>query len=304
MSAEYQRVLFVFVDGVGLAPASDHNPWAVLPAPALARRLGGPLTLEQCQEGDDLVLAAIDANLDVDGLPQSATGQAALFTGVNAAEVMGRHVTGLPGPQVRALVESGNLLQRARRMGLRSTFANAYTRPYLDAVGAGERRPSVTTCTVSSAGLPFRQLEELERNEAVSWDILRDRFGGHGGGVLPEVEASEAGQHLSSIAASHDLTVFETFVPDMAGHRRWGFEAADAVGRIDGLLEGIWGSGDSHTTLVLTSDHGNLEDDRTRRHTRNPVPLLATGPLAREFVQIRSILDVTPAILSCFEGSQ
>ena len=302
--AEYQRVLFVFVDGVGLAPESAYNPWTHAATPALRRRLGGPLTLEQCQASDHLVLTGIDANLGIDGLPQSATGQTALFTGINAARVMGRHVTGLPGPQVRALVEDGNLFQRASHMGLGATFANAYTRPYLDAVAAGTRRPSVTTCAVASADLRFRELEDLLRGEAVSWDIERDYFGEHVVAALPTVQASEAGRHLSGIADRYHLTVFETFLPDMAGHGRWGLSPAEVVKRIDGLLGGIWKHGETSTTLVMTSDHGNLEDDRSRSHTRNPVPLLATGPLAREFAGLTSILEVTPTLLRCLETPQ
>ena len=100
MTAEYHRLLLIFVDGVGLAAATKYNPLAQLPAPGFDRLLGGPLTLEQCRQTDDLLLTGIDANLGVEGLPQSATGQAALFTGENVAQIMGRHVTGLPGPRV------------------------------------------------------------------------------------------------------------------------------------------------------------------------------------------------------------
>ena len=40
-------LLFVFLDGVGLAPASPDNPLASAPTPALRGLLGGPLTIEQ-----------------------------------------------------------------------------------------------------------------------------------------------------------------------------------------------------------------------------------------------------------------
>jgi hypothetical protein len=40
----------------------------------------------------------LDASLCVPGLPQSATGQAALLTGLNAPELMGRHIEGFPPP--------------------------------------------------------------------------------------------------------------------------------------------------------------------------------------------------------------
>ena len=300
MVSDYHRVLLIFVDGVGLAPAAEHNPLAQLPTPGIHGLLGGPLTLEQCRQTEDLLLAPIDANLSVDGLPQSATGQAALFTGVNAAKTLGRHITGLPGPQIRRIVESTNLFLAASQLGLTSTFANPYTQTYLDSLATGKRRPSVTTCAVSAAEIPLRYLADLRRDRAVSWDILRDRFAEQLGADLPVVTGVEAGNHLAELSTDHRLTVYETFITDMAGHDRLGFTVADALARVDGLIEGVMQGRDRSTTVVLTSDHGNLEDASHRRHTRNPVPLLVWGPLARRFEGVESILGVTPKILECF----
>ncbi|MBK9471587.1 MAG: hypothetical protein IPO18_04800 [bacterium] len=53
----------------------------------------------------------------------------------------------------------------------------------------------------------------------------------------------------------------------------------------------------------LTSDHGNLEDATTRRHTTNPVPLLVWGRDARETAVAVSRLDeVAPAIVGRHGG--
>lgn len=299
MSSEYHPILLLFVDGLGLAPAGPDNPLSVMPTPALHNLLGGPLTLERCSRVDGLLLAPLDATLGVDGLPQSATGQTALFTGVNGAARLGRHVTGLPGPRLRAIIEEHNLLQAARQRGLETTFANAYTSEYLAALASGARRPSVTSCALLSSRLVPRQIDELRRGEAVSWDIERDRFAQQASEDLPEVTAEEAGAHLAGIASGHHLTLYETFITDMAGHGRLGLTVEEALRRLDGLLAGVLEARDPQTTILLTSDHGNLEQSRDHRHTRNPVPLLAVGPLARHFVGARSILDVTPTILEC-----
>ena len=53
----------------------------------------------------------------------------------------------------------------------------------------------------------------------------------------------------------------------------------------------------SNTTLVITSDHGNLEDVSVKTHTRNPVPLIAMGPSAYAFDAVRDLSGITPAIL-------
>jgi bisphosphoglycerate-independent phosphoglycerate mutase (AlkP superfamily) len=52
------------------------------------------------------------------------------------------------------------------------------------------------------------------------------------------------------------------------------------------------------TTLVVTSDHGNIEDLSTRSHTQNPVPLMARGWAANAFAGASSLTDVTPAIVA------
>ena len=108
------RLVMVFVDGVGLAPAGRGNPLTAAATPTLRRLLGGPLTAERAaggassaaagatEAGGTVALAALDASLEVEGLPQSATGQTTLFTGVNAAAAVGRHVSAFPGPRLRA----------------------------------------------------------------------------------------------------------------------------------------------------------------------------------------------------------
>ena len=297
MNEEYHRILFVFVDGVGLAPASDDNPLSTVPMPAVARLLGGPLTSESVIDSPRLLLKGIDACLGVEGLPQSATGQMTLFTGVNGAELMGRHLTAFPGPTLRAAIETDSLFLQLERAGRTSTFANAYSREYLEWMAAGSRRVSVTTRAVEAAGLEFRLPGDLLRGEAVAWDIERDLFGKRSRVEMEAIEALSAGCHLAAIAADHDLTLFETFVTDLAGHRRWDITAEDALRRVDGLLEGVQESGGRGLTVLLTSDHGNIEDSTTRRHTRNPVPLLVSGPLAAEFSDLGSIQGITPRIV-------
>lgn len=291
-------LLLVFVDGVGLASAGDGNPFHRVATPALSELLGGDLVAGSVEgEGGRGRLGALDATLGVEGLPQSATGQTALFTGANAPEIMGRHVTGLPGPRLRGVLDRGNLLSRAAAAGLRVTFANAYTRGFVAALESGEARVSVTSSCALGAGLALRTEEDLAAGRAVTWDVCGDLFGTRAGVSVEAIEPRLAGRRLAAIAADHDLTLYETFVTDLAGHGRRGVEPADAVRRLDGLLAGVVEGLADATTLVLTSDHGNLEDLTTRSHTRNPVPWLTAGPLAPDLAGPGSLLDVTPALL-------
>jgi len=296
------RLVLVFVDGVGLAAAGPANPLATTPTPTLSRLLGGPLVAERVgRAAAGSALTALDATLGVAGLPQSATGQTALFTGVNAAEAVGRHVSAFPGPQLRRLIRRHGLLGRLRSAGHDVTFANAYSRSFLRDLEIGEARRSVTTCLVQFADLEFRAEAELAAGRAVSWDITRELFVARTGAAVAGVTPVEAGEHLAAVAGRHRFTLFETFLTDLAGHGRLELTPAEAIARLDGLLAGLIAAAPDDLTLLVTSDHGNIEDSTGRLHTRNPVPLLAAGPAAPRFAGLRSILEVAPAVAACLE---
>jgi 2,3-bisphosphoglycerate-independent phosphoglycerate mutase len=54
----------------------------------------------------------------------------------------------------------------------------------------------------------------------------------------------------------------------------------------------------ARTTVILTSDHGNVEDLSTRNHTLNPSPRSRGGRAASTCARrVRSLADITPAIL-------
>lgn len=304
MPSALPRIVLVFVDGIGLAPASRTNPLSSTPSPAVRELLGGGLTSESVARRPGLALEPIDANLGVAGLPQSATGQTALFTGINAAQVLGRHVTAFPGPRLRRLLNESSIFLQLAREGLATTFANPFPPGYRRAVLAGKRRASATTWAALAADLRLRSLGDLAAGRAVSWDIEGDRMAARGPDRQARrfeegrVDAIRAGENLARIARRFRFTLFETFATDLAGHHRWGWTADEAWRRVDGLLDGLLAAKSRATTVLLTSDHGNLEDATNGSHTRNPVPLLAVGPLAGELATIRSITDLTPAVVS------
>jgi bisphosphoglycerate-independent phosphoglycerate mutase (AlkP superfamily) len=52
------------------------------------------------------------------------------------------------------------------------------------------------------------------------------------------------------------------------------------------------------TTVILTSDHGNIEDLSSRNHTLHNVPTIIWGNRRHSVAdRIRSLTDITPAIL-------
>jgi hypothetical protein len=291
-------ILIVFVDGIGLRAAEAGNPFTDRTLPAIAALAGGPLALGCAREEPGRSVNEVDATLGVEGLPQSGTGQTTLFTGINAALAIGRHVPAFPGPRLRAIIESHGLLATVARTGRCVAFANAFTPFYLRDLAAGTRRASVTVHAAACAGVVLRTEVELIGNEAVTWDFKRDFYRRAVGEHVPATGAAQAGAHLAALAARHDLTLFETFLTDLVGHGRIPLGAGDAVERLDRFLGGLLGALDAGITLVLCSDHGNVEEPEHARHTRNPVPLIAMGPLADHFAGVRSIVDLTPTVLA------
>lgn len=300
-----RRVLLLFVDGLGLGPDDPAvNPLVAARTPVLDGLLGRKLTRTAAPvRRDGALLVPLDATLGVEGLPQSATGQTALLTGVNAPQAVGRHVTAYPTGELRALLAAHNLFAQVRRRGGEVALANAYTPEYFAAVHSGRLRHAAITFAALSAGVRLRDLDDLRAGRAVFHDLTnqRPRSWGHD---VPATTPGQAGRDLAGIAADHALTIFEFFLTDLAAHGRVPLDPVEVVEMLDALLGGALTGVDPEDTLVLlASDHGNLEDRRQSGHTRNPVPALLVGA-GREVVGegLRAITDVAPALVTWLAG--
>jgi len=276
------RVLYFFVDGVGYAPAGAGNPLCPEVCPTLYHLMEKATHLDAC--------------LDVPGLPQSATGQATLYTGVNASQVMGRHKEGFPGPTLCKLLQEDNIFMALRRRGLRVCFADAYFADTADELSA-RRFKSVTTIMSLTEPETLRFQRDMLAGRAVLHDLTREAIvpkGYTGALITPEVAAEQ----LLAISAENDFTLFEYFLTDTAGHSQ-NRERAEAVLRsLDACLTRLMAGRDEETLIIITSDHGNIEDLGTRGHTFNAVPLIAVGPRAEEITSgAQSLMDVMPRIL-------
>jgi hypothetical protein len=281
------KMLFIFVDGIGLRPASGDNPINPDICPTLCRLIK-----------DHSV--AIDACLDMDGLPQSATGQASMFTGVNAAQYMGRHCEGFPGPSLRKLLGEDNLFLALKRKGLRCRFADAYMVESVDELEA-RRFKSVTTVMALTQPETISTHEDLRDKLALTHDITGEVLvkKGHAVKIITPLKAAE---HLLQVVRAYDFTLFEIFQTDFAGHSSNYEEAREILKTLDQFLDAVEKlCVPAGILLVITSDHGNIEDMGVRGHTRNPVPLIAVGPEASTFLaNARSLTDITPRIISMY----
>lgn len=279
------HILFLFLDGVGIGKKdAAANPFFAARLPNLSVLLGGelPSLHHRLIETNDTTLFPLDANLHVAGLPQSGTGQTALFTGVNASLLIGKHFGPHPYSTLRPVIEAHNIFRRVQQAGLRPCFANAYPQKFFDYVATRQSRLTVTTLSCKYAGMELRSEQELRDGRGVSADITREGWPPLGQDV-PLASPHEAGTHLTSLTGEHALVLFEYWKTDHAGHQQRMSEAVELLERFDGLVGGILATIDrSRTLIVMTSDHGNLEDLTIRTHTRNPVPLILAGKGHRE----------------------
>ena len=298
-------MLFVFLDGVGLGPAgSPDNPLACEALPAFERLAGQQRWTSQARPIDepDHLFRPIDATLDVEGLPQSGTGQATLFTGVNCALKAGRHFGPFPHSTTKPVLASQNLFHRLKALSLSDpvAFANAYPSRFFDHARRRERWTVTTRCCLE-ADVPLRDEKALRAGKALAadltnqgWQRLLDRD-------VPLISEAQAGRRLARLSMQHAFTLFEYYLTDKAGHNRTDRSAAAILHALDRFFTSLIASMDLEKQLLLvTSDHGNLEDLSTKSHTRNPVPFLAYGAGAHAFREVDSLSDVTPAIVSAF----
>lgn len=287
-------ILVIFIDGVGIGTRGEHNP-----LDGLDSEFFSIFQNEEARLPFEGKLAITDARLGVEGLPQSATGQTAILTGLNAAQLIGRHLHGYPSPRLKQALAEHSVYKKLIARGRSVTFANAYTSNYL------ESRPRFVSCTTvaaETAGLRFRVLEDLAEGLAVSHDFT-NRFLIERGFDVRECLAEEAGHNLARLAADHDFTLYEHFITDRIGHHRdrklsWTL-TREHVPLLTRFVRAVLEAADlSRQTVIITSDHGNIEDATTRSHTINPVATLAFGPASAHIsARVRSLPDVTPAIV-------
>jgi hypothetical protein len=286
-------VILFFVDGLGIGARASHNPFDALDE-------ANPLAIFEGEEPNlpyDGRLVRTDACLGVAGRPQSASGQTTILTGINAPLALGYHKQGFPNRSLREIIDQHSIFLQLKGVGVDpSVFVNAYTPMFF---AARPRWVSATTAAVEAAGMSFRTLEDLRVGRALFHDYTNEALIERGFDIALRTP-EEAGRTLAHIAAAHSFTLYEYFITDKIGHAQDMRKARAILILLARFLRAVLDSIDlTQTTLLLTSDHGNIEDLSTRNHTRNYVPTLIWGR-ARVSLQhrIRDLSDITPAILA------
>lgn len=291
------KLIFIFIDGVGLGERDkEKNPFykANIPTWDYILKIGR--------------LIETDACLDVEGLPQSATGQTSIFTGINASKVLGRHLHGQPTETLKKIIRTNNLFKELLERGLKVTNANVYRPEYLSKIldpVEKKYKPSVTTVMTLSSGLNCRTLEDYNLGKGIYHDI-NSRILVEAGHVENTISPSDAAKRLYNISRENDFTMFEHFMTDIIGHKRSMEEAVKNIELIDSFLGELIKLVDlEEDFIIITSDHGNIEDLSTKTHTFNKVPTVILGNRRQiDIIDIKSLIDIMPAILSIFDRNR
>jgi hypothetical protein len=219
---------------------------------------------------------------------------------------IGYHYGPKPNKEIADLIRGDNLFLRMTRERKIATFLNAYPPAYFGSIKSRRRLYSAIPLAVTAAGISLMNESDLRSGRALSADFTaqgwRDRLGIPD---IPIIAPHQAGVRMVELCFESDLAFFEYWPSDYPGHQQDMKGACEMLATLDAVLGGIMDAWDDRKGLVLlTSDHGNLEDLSTRRHTRNPVPCILLG--APEFRELfsSSLIDLTGvmlAIIRCIE---
>ena len=299
-------LIFVFIDGVGLGDENPENPFCEADSfPAFFKLAGNRAMTKYApvyyRAGH--IFLHIDACLGVDGLPQSGTGQATLLSGTNASKILGRHFGPYPHSKIRYLLEKHSLFRQISEIEKSFYFMNAFPEVFFERAKA-RNRWSCCTLMTRSAGLQLNSLDEVKHGNAITAGLRQDYWRANLDLDVPEISEEEAADRSLRKAEEKDLVLVEYYLTDKAGHNQDPEYARKMLIRIDRFLNRIIEKKSESTTLLVTSDHGNIEDLSTKTHTLNKIPLFADGPLAIFFREVQSIIDVTPAIVKALSDEK
>lgn len=298
------KVLMIFIDGFGLGSKTEDNPYTRALTPNLDRLLGGHCLYKETGRilRDNAVLVPTDSRLGIEGLPQSATGQTTIWTGLNAAQIAGEHINSYPTPELQEIISTNSIMKVLKDKGKKVTFANAYRKEYLAIAREQGLNFSTSTLVVLSSGQRLRTIDDLEVAQAVYQDFT-NRLLVKWGYDIKILTPGEAGKNLAGIVHDHDFTLYEYFISDRVGHKQEMTLAVQIFEEMDDFIGTCVGNIDLDETLVLiVSDHGNIEDLSIKTHTLNPVPtiIIHNNIKAVNHEMIQSLTDITPFIMQVF----
>jgi bisphosphoglycerate-independent phosphoglycerate mutase (AlkP superfamily) len=161
---------------------------------------------------------------------------------------------------------------------------------------------SATTEMNRAAGLSFNSIHDIRQGRALYNDysngVLKDLFFD-----IPELTGADSAEIILNVSKDFDLVLYEYFETDRVGHDKNLKKAIAEIQKLEALILGIIERiVINDTILVVVSDHGNIEDLRTKSHTRNPAfcAIWNNGD-AHSLSSLKSITDVFGYIMQSLQ---
>jgi hypothetical protein len=295
-----KHILLIFLDGIGLGdddPAK--NPFAVANTPILHQLANGHRWLRGVgkQVSERAVFTPTDPRMGIPGKPQSASGQAAILTGRNIPQLIGEHYGPRPNPAIRELLAQDNFFKQVVANGMSAALIEAYPPRFHESITSGKRLRSSYQQALHEAGLPLFGEESIYSGDALAVDWTGEGWRTHLGYTdTPIYEPQDAGKRMVEISRRYHFAFFSHWMTDTIGHRGTIEDGARILELFDGVMAGALGKwDDTEGLMIITSDHGNMEDISHTKHTENDVPTVVIGEGKEAFAEgLNTLADLVP----------
>jgi len=290
----------IFLDGVGIGREdSESNPFFKYGFKTFTETFGEiPSLQNQYLKRNGSYLFPVDARLGVEGFPQSGTGQTAIFCGMNASKFVGKHFGPYPYSTLIPIIRDQNIFKEILTFGKKAYFANAYPKMFFDYIKSGKSRLSVTSLSCKLSGLRLNTYSDVRKGRALTAEITNERWNTKLGYNLKIIKPVTAARRLLRIAKQNSFTLYEYYLTDHLGHGRYDGDGQMLLNILDEFLFTVIHELKKSMTLIICSDHGNIEDISIKTHTLNPSLAITSGTYAEDlFNGIKELSQIKPAIM-------
>ncbi|MCC6801531.1 MAG: hypothetical protein IT319_01505 [Anaerolineae bacterium] len=295
-----KHILMIFLDGIGLGDDDPAvNPFAAANLPTITALTNGKRWLRGIgrQTSARASFVPTDPRMGIPGRPQSASGQAAILTGRNVPQMIGEHYGPRPNPAIRAILGEDNFFKQVTARGMKAALLEAYPPRFHAAIASGKRLPSSYQQALISAGLPLFTEDAIYSGDALAVDWTGEGWRSDLGYTDTPIYTPEAaGRRMVELSRRYDFAFFSHWVTDVIGHRGAVADGVRALEQFDAVMAGALAEWDNAEGLIIvTSDHGNMEDLSHTKHTENDVPTLIVGDGHVRFADgVHTLADLVP----------
>jgi len=276
------HILFLFLDGIGLGDDDpETNPFAAADLPTLHNLTNGKRWLRDIgrQESERAIFIPTDPRMGIAGRPQSGSNQAAMLTGKNIPQMIGKHYGPKPNEDIRKILDEDNFFITVKEHGKKAAMLDAYPPRLLHDIQRGKTLPSSNQYAAIASGQELFTIDDLRQRKAITAEYTGEAWHKHLKLTdTPIYTEQEAGHLLVELSRQYDFAFHSFWMTDFVGHRGTLEEGIELLKLFDGVMIGVLEAWDDDEGLIIvSSDHGNMEKIGDRRHTENDVPTLIIG---------------------------